>query len=879
MGFTNYLRGLLGTRFAEDVPMRDGAPPAGEVVNFKQDEWSSRRLLSEWWSSDIGNPDDVTLSRQSSADAYYAYPYGIFDEMRGKDLHIGACIDLRKQAVLDCDRTIAPAIPDDPTSMMLANWTTWAVDRLGSMEDLDWIGVTSSLLDAVWYGFRVCEMIWGVDTWAEDGKAYWVLDAIRPRLWRRFSFDDQNRLMIIMDSNEAVLAEDNKFVVSRMYANTDSPWGEPLFSQLYNHFKFKKAVTAYWIGYCEKFGQPIPKGWTDETFTGDQDELDRFDTALAGIQQESFIRLAKGEHVEMIEFSRTDSKTLYKDFIEQVNRDISKLCLGATMVLEESSTGARAMAETLADRFLSKVEADAAAVSREWNRQIIRPLIEMNFGPEMVQFAPIMTLTVTEQKDQKSESEIDVALHGIGLDLSEADLYERYGRKQPDSEEDALTKETPPPLALPGAMGLNGLPEGDTAQQAARSDTEFEDDKQFAEALGKFLGAGNQPSHGLVDVLGKIPRSMAAQFLNDFAEASFNSNAIARQADNERQRIVESPGATSLVQYGVDDILQQLREWTLKQSDVADALIEVRNNGLFVSPMALERGLEITTKYSHLAGLNRNAENLAMPVKPDEAQFAEEELPNLPPTLAVRGAVKGKDLLDEFGTWLTGAAGAKATAEEAGVFLDTLQGTIERTLELNILTRPEFDQLDDWAKSQAFTAANQTTKTITAAYEELLLQSLTEGRTLREVADEVYPYWNPPKTPGAKPLVTELHIENVVRTNVMRAYNQGWNDVAFAPGMAARRPAAEFVAIVDDRTTDVCSAMDGKVLMRDEVRDWTPPLHYMCRSILVWLPPAELANKSAADVMTRQQLLELPENLRPLPGFGKYVPTFSGTAA
>lgn len=775
--------------------------------------------------------------------------------MLAKDMHIGACIELRKQAVLDCERTIAPAIADDPKAVELAEWATWAVDHIGAglddptssgsttVQDLDWIGVTSAMLDAVWWGFRVCEMIWTVGSY-QDNRAYWILKAVRPRLWRRFHFNEKNELEIIMDESGTQPAPANKFVVARLYSNTDSPWGEPLLSRLYNHFRFKKAVYAYWIAYCEKYGQPVPKGWLDEAFTGDKDELARFDAALAGIQQEMYIRLAKGENVEMLEFARGDTSELYKDFIEMVNREISKLTLGATMVLEESATGARAMAETLADRFLSKVEADAAAVSREWNRQIIRPLIAMNFGPEALNLAPIMTLTVTEQKDQEAEARIDQILSNMKLPLSKADLYQRHGRQEPENEEDELDSGGDTPEALIPFTGEKPDAEGTSTAPSKSGDSErpnaTEDDED-----------------------------------QEFAEASFNATAIARQADAERERLVESPGATKLVQYGVDDILAQLREWTLKQKNPAEALVDLRQGGLYADPAALERGLEIIMKASHLTGLNRSAEVLNMQAKPDEAQFAEEELPGLPPGLAIRGGVKGKELLDQFGAWLTGVAGAQATAEEAGVYLDTLRGTIERTLELNLLTRPEFDQLDDWAKAQAFTAANQTRGTITKAYEELLLQSISEGRTLQEVADEVYPYWNPPKTPGAKPLVTEAHIENVVRTNVMRAYNQGWNDVAYAPGMAARRPAAEFVAIIDDRTTEVCSAMNGKVLNRDEVRDWTPPLHYQCRSVLVWLPPDELARKSAADVMTREQLAALPENQRPMAGFGKYTPTFS----
>ena len=197
---------------------------------------------------------------------------------------------------------------------------------------------------------------------------------------------------------------------------------------------------------------------------------------------------------------------------------------------------------------------------------------------------------------------------------------------------------------------------------------------------------------------------------------------------------------------------------------------------------------------------------------------------------------------------------------------------------LNILTRPEFDQLDAWARSLAFTAAGQTADTLAEGLRALVLDSIEQGLTLDQAIEKVRPYWDP--LPGAAAgdttFLTEAHVENVVRTNTMRAYNQGWNDVAYSDGMAERFPAAEFVAVMDDRTTETCQALNGRILTRDTVEYATPPLHYQCRSVLVWLTTGDMDGMAASAVLTREGLGRLPDKEQIMEGFGRYVPLFGG---
>jgi SPP1 gp7 family putative phage head morphogenesis protein len=74
-------------------------------------------------------------------------------------------------------------------------------------------------------------------------------------------------------------------------------------------------------------------------------------------------------------------------------------------------------------------------------------------------------------------------------------------------------------------------------------------------------------------------------------------------------------------------------------------------------------------------------------------------------------------------------------------------------------------------------------------------------------------------------------VENIVRTNLADALNQGRQALFGSPELRGFVLAYEYSAILDARTSEICEALHGQIR-----KDWgslTPPNHYMCRSILV----------------------------------------------
>ncbi len=74
-------------------------------------------------------------------------------------------------------------------------------------------------------------------------------------------------------------------------------------------------------------------------------------------------------------------------------------------------------------------------------------------------------------------------------------------------------------------------------------------------------------------------------------------------------------------------------------------------------------------------------------------------------------------------------------------------------------------------------------------------------------------------------------VENIVRTSNSDAMNQARMALFGDPDLKDFIQAYEYSAIMDDRTTDICAQLHGRILK--DFSSYVPPNHYQCRSILI----------------------------------------------
>ena len=80
------------------------------------------------------------------------------------------------------------------------------------------------------------------------------------------------------------------------------------------------------------------------------------------------------------------------------------------------------------------------------------------------------------------------------------------------------------------------------------------------------------------------------------------------------------------------------------------------------------------------------------------------------------------------------------------------------------------------------------------------------------------------------PRFSNNRLENIARTETGKIYEQAkWQEFDAEPEVVGY----EFVAILDERTTDMCRHRHGHFFPKDQIEGNMPPLHFRCRSTIV----------------------------------------------
>lgn len=142
------------------------------------------------------------------------------------------------------------------------------------------------------------------------------------------------------------------------------------------------------------------------------------------------------------------------------------------------------------------------------------------------------------------------------------------------------------------------------------------------------------------------------------------------------------------------------------------------------------------------------------------------------------------------------------------------------------MPKDEYDALDADARDRAWTVAAAAQADLVTDVWEAIDSAIEDGTTLEDfqeaIGAQLAEAWG-----GANP----ARVENIFRTNISSAYNQGRYSVFTAPAVKESHPYWRFDVIDDDRLDDVCADCGGVILPQDDPwwDDHLPPLHPQCR--------------------------------------------------
>ncbi|HXM89603.1 MAG TPA: DUF935 family protein, partial [Candidatus Acidoferrum sp.] len=188
-------------------------------------------------------------------------------------------------------------------------------------------------------------------------------------------------------------------------------------------YLFKNYVLKDWVTFTEVFGQPLRVG-KYHPGASEQDKqallnaVSRIGTDAAAIMPESMV----------IEFTEAHqgSSELYQSFCEYLDSQVSKAVLGQTLTTEmPKSGGSRAAAQVHEGVRRDILNADARRLSATLARDLVRPIVELNMGPQARY--PKIELALPDDGDVKVFAEVVAMLADRGLRVGQKTILDKLG--------------------------------------------------------------------------------------------------------------------------------------------------------------------------------------------------------------------------------------------------------------------------------------------------------------------------------------------------------------------------------------------------------------------------------------------------------------------
>lgn len=304
-----------------------------------------------------------------------------------------------------------------------------------------------ALQDATGKGYSVVEPVWEYQDKALRPVKYQHRDA------RYFRYDEvgQEKLCLLEDSGlpgEELRApyfiKHEPFLragvqIRRGYARS-AAWA----------FVMQTFALQDWAAFCEIYGVPFRLGTYHSAATSaDKATLLR---AVRSIANDAAAIIPEGTKIDFQETNGSRGEAVFGNLIDYLDRKVSLILLGQTMTSEVSASGGSlAQAKVQENVRTDIVRFDLKRTAATINRDLVRPFVAMNLGPQDVY--PIVEMELPENEDlQALAAFLDKAVP-LGLKVSQKYVRGRASIPEPEADDELLLTagRTPAPETQPGA--------------------------------------------------------------------------------------------------------------------------------------------------------------------------------------------------------------------------------------------------------------------------------------------------------------------------------------------------------------------------------------------------------------------------------------------
>ncbi len=359
------------------------------------------------------------------------------EDMEEKDLHYRSVLNTRKLQVASLELQVE-AVSDKAEDVRIADEVRAWLARP------EIAGELYGVLDAVGKGYSLSEIIW------DTSEGQWRparLEWRDPR-WFEPSRVDGKTMMLRTNEGPQPLAP-FKFI----YHVHDSKSGVPVRGGLARvvawAYLFKVFGLKSWVLFAEAFGRPMRLGKYGPG-ASDKDKATLL-RAVRSIASDAAAIIPESMQMELLEAKISGNVQLHESLVGYLDRQCSKAVLGQTGTTD---TGQHVGTANAHEKVREDIEAwDAAQLAVTLMRDLVRPAVDLNFGPQK-QY-PLVRLYRPDAIDLDKMMERLKTFVELGGRVEEAYIRDKLGI--PDPDEGALllsASKAPPPEAPPAEEDL-----------------------------------------------------------------------------------------------------------------------------------------------------------------------------------------------------------------------------------------------------------------------------------------------------------------------------------------------------------------------------------------------------------------------------------------
>ncbi len=388
------------------------------------------------WDATVASgltPSKLAGLLQRAAEGDIAEYLTLAEEMEERDLHYRCEISKRKLAVASLPITVEAA-SDNPSDVQLADEVRALAKQAGFR------GLLKDQLDAIGKGFSVCEIMW-------SRGAKWTPAGYEWRDQRFFTFDraSQRQIRLLDEANVAdgIELAPFKFISHLPHLKTGIPIRGGIARVAAWAWMCKNYTVKDWLAFAEVFGMPLRVGKYQPGAS--KKDIAILKAAVANLGSDAAAVIPESMLIEFIESAKsTGGHELFNKLADWLDAQVSRGILGQTATTQ-GTAGKLGNEDAQAEVREDIRDDDASQLSETINRDLVRPFIDLNWGPQSL-YPELIIKAVEPEETQLLVTALE-KLVPLGLKVEQSVVRDKLGL--PDPEEGAECLGTPQPAEPP----------------------------------------------------------------------------------------------------------------------------------------------------------------------------------------------------------------------------------------------------------------------------------------------------------------------------------------------------------------------------------------------------------------------------------------------